>query len=503
MEAICHAYPGNQKTRVTEKDIEECIFAARKLLGPYAGINASFFRTEDLPDDLSGLVEDPNDIRSKSNNDEKKNDASVKRPFGYNSSQIKYEKQIAAAMEYYNKLYEPSIKYSCIELYVPHTYITMLIMLNDNDIRRKSGEKNLATPQKIFKEIKESLRKNAMPNKKKTMNQLSAVEDTKDLRFTNNTRFSEYAVDFDQHDERLGTTVADNNNSTAKSHIHKAYKRKFDVNNVTEQDYMDFYLHYAGSEEDVSIKKPVQSLTDVAKVRKQMHLDNSLEIDDAETAELMKNDSFSDLHDPIARRFVKGQTGTNNPIPLSDEEAEDAEEEDYDIVSEIIRSHYDKIKSPHLKEMYTKYVNPEVFALKTMEPSPALSDAEMDPEQVRREEMLELELGFGVDDEDLEMSGSGIERPRTSFATMSPVSSDTDASTEDHRNSNSAAIPGQECNVRDVKCLEETGALGIRPFITKIFYGRPEREDSLLRVHDSQNEKLDFNIFSIEHWKKK
>jgi len=103
MDSICHAYPVNPNTKVNQKDIQDCLFAARKLLGPYAGINNTLSSQIDIPGKLGDLIEENNKLQ-KEQDIKNREMGFAKRPFGYNSSLIKYEKQISSAVDYYNKL---------------------------------------------------------------------------------------------------------------------------------------------------------------------------------------------------------------------------------------------------------------------------------------------------------------------------------------------------------------------------------------------------------------
>jgi hypothetical protein len=73
-------------------------------LGPYAGINTAFTNTKDIPAEILEMIEEEHKLEKQKIADKKEADTK-KRPFGYNSSQVRYERKILAAQNFYNELY--------------------------------------------------------------------------------------------------------------------------------------------------------------------------------------------------------------------------------------------------------------------------------------------------------------------------------------------------------------------------------------------------------------
>lgn len=286
-------------------------------------------------------------------------------------------------------------------------------------------------------------------------------------------------------------------------------KRKFNKNNITEEDYMDLYLHYLGSDVDVGLKKPIRSLTDITKLRKKMHLDSEQSIDE-EINELIRNDSFSDIKDKVKRRILKGQI---NPHPkkktpssdIEEEEQEDEEIDDSKIMKDILVSHYEKLKSPKMREVFSKFSKASMgvpSSTVTMASTPTMNledeDKEMDDD-----EKLEKEFGASFKEVDEVLSEMQVPSTLNDSVMNASIVSSSDSNSSSLNAASVEIPPGQTCNHTDLECLSKAGALGTPPFGS----GRKQKiSESMIQIHKLAQhgrdyEELEHNIFAKEHWK--
>ncbi|CAL8088523.1 unnamed protein product [Orchesella dallaii] len=122
---------------------------------------------------------------------------------------------------------------------------------------------------------------------------------------------------------------------------HKRHKKThFHHNYTTEDFYMEMYLHFLNPDEDVSLKQPPRTLTDVQELRRKMNLDEDKE-KERKLVELLNSDSIDDLHVHGAHHKMVIQHHRLTDIELLHER-------------ELLQQHLDRLNNPRLTDLLTR-----------------------------------------------------------------------------------------------------------------------------------------------------
>jgi hypothetical protein len=295
----------------------------------------------------------------------------------------------------------------------------------------------------------------------------------------------------------FGASVADfgrrSTQAVGHHHHHGMPKRRFNKDNITEDDYNDMYVHWVPSSEDLGTKHHVPSMTDISKLRKKLRLDRNPQDDqqDAVLQELFQKDSFSELPDPISKKILKN---------FDTAEKEKFTQADFEILRNLLFQQANKIESPNLKAKMRQIgllLGQKVKEKEVKVSESIVSVSEESDNERQENDVFEKAFGF-VDKNMKEFMEEDVDDDTR-----------TDRSSETEISDGPESFDLDECSLMDLECLDALGALGPPPFTSsktrKLIASRQNEDNSrpapvTFDVGGQMPEES--NIFSKEHWAK-